>query len=58
MVVDTVGQQQAQARADTELRQLACAAADCGEAVLHMNEEIAKKWQETCVALQDVAKDS
>ena len=41
-----------------ELCQLASAAADCGNAVLEMNEEIVKQWVETCAALQDVAKDS
>ena len=46
------------ARTDTELRQIAFAVADCGNAVLEMNEEIAKQWVETCAALHDVAKDS
>ena len=46
------------ARADTELRQLTSATADCGNAVLEMNEEIAKQWVETCAALHDVAKNS
>ena len=53
-----MAQQQAQARTNTELHQLASATAVCGEAGLEMNEEIAKHWEETCVALQDVAKDS
>ena len=46
------------AHADTELRQLASATADCGNTVLETNEEIAKQWVETCAALQDVAKNS
>ena len=58
MAVDIVAQQQAQTCAYAELHQLASATADCGEAVLEMNEEIAKQWEETCMALQDVTKDS
>ena len=43
MAADTVAQQQAQVCADAELRQLASATADCGEAVLEMNEENTKQ---------------
>ena len=58
VAADTMAQQQAMVHADTELCQLASATADCGNAVLEMNEEIAKQWVEKCAALQDVAKDS
>ena len=57
-MADTVAQQQAQGRIYVELCQLSSTTADGGEAMLDMNEEIAKQWEETCMALQDVAKDS
>ena len=58
MSMDTMAQQQTQAHANIELHQLASDMADCGDTMLEMNEEIAKQREETCVALQDVAKDS
>ena len=58
MATDTTDQQQEQACAKIELHQLASDTSDCGDAMLEMNEEIAKQWEETCEALQDVAKDS